>query len=95
MVGRVATLSDGGLPDGGVPERPGRSDAANKGWLTPLETPEFGNEIAYTDLLGVAKMRARYMCAVYARVWARVRLYSGRYATGPISKVKGAPKARA
>lgn len=61
VVGSVATLSDGGLPDGGVPESPGRSDAANKGWLTPLESPEFGNEIAYTDLLQVAKMRTRYM----------------------------------
>lgn len=81
---------------------PGRSDAANKGWLTP-PGPGRVRVNGDTDLLGIAKMHA-YTC-----VHARVCMYapgvgefgstsldrSDRYAAGLISKVKGEAEARA
>lgn len=60
--GGVATLSDGGLLDGGESESPVDPTPRTKGG-SPHRITEFGNEIAYTDLLQVAKMRGyMYVC---------------------------------
>lgn len=61
MAGGVATLSDGGLLDGGESESLVDPTPRTKGG-SPHRITEFGKrEIAYTDLLQVVKMHA-YMC---------------------------------
>lgn len=67
MVGSVATLSDGGLPDGGEPESPVDPTPRTKGG-SPHRDPGVW-ENGDTDLLRIAKTHANtHVCVCCASV---------------------------
>lgn len=80
MVGSVATLSDGGLPDGGEPESPLDPTPRTKGGSPHRDPGVWAN--GDTDLLGISKTHAymRVYTCMYVSIRERGRARVGTYA---------------